>query len=97
MAEEVTIWGSLTKPPAGIQRTEYSMPSRTQAKIFGPKPMAKASTFRPAPARHPIVAELVDEDGGPEQKDDPSADFQIIQNFNHQQPPRFGDHGESNG
>src|ERR1035438_8185667 len=39
MAVEVTIWGSLTKPPAGIQRTEYSMPSRTQPKIFGPNPM----------------------------------------------------------
>lgn len=47
MAAAVIIWGSLTKPPAGIQRTEYSMPSRTQPKIFGPNPMAKASTFMP--------------------------------------------------
>ena len=47
MAEEVTIWGNFTKPPAGIQRTEYSIPSRVHEKILGPKPMAKASTFSP--------------------------------------------------
>src|SRR6266516_2482137 len=46
-ASEVIICGNFTKPPAGIQRQEYSMPSRVQLKILGPKPMANASTFKP--------------------------------------------------
>src|SRR5665213_4160206 len=47
IALEVTICGNLTKPPAGIQRREYSTPLRFQETILGPKPMANSSTTRP--------------------------------------------------
>ena len=46
-ASEVTICGSFTKPPAGIQRHDHSTPSRIQLTIFGPNPMEKPSIFRP--------------------------------------------------
>ena len=46
-ASEVIICGSFTKPPAGTQRQEYSMPSRVQLRIFGPNPMENPSTFKP--------------------------------------------------
>ena len=48
MDSAVIICGNFTKPPAGIQRSEYSMPSRFQLNIFGPKPMANSSTFMPS-------------------------------------------------
>src|SRR5688572_24286672 len=47
IASDVIICGSFTKPPAGIHRQEYSMPSRVQLIIFGPNPIANASTFMP--------------------------------------------------
>ena len=47
IASEVTICGSFTKPPAGIQRQDHSTPSRIQLTILGPKPMEKPSIFRP--------------------------------------------------
>ena len=46
-ASDVAIWGSLTKPPAGIQRQDHSTPSRIQLMIFGPNPMEKPSTLKP--------------------------------------------------
>jgi hypothetical protein len=45
MASEVSIWGSFTKPPAGIHRRAHSTPWRSlHPRIFGPKPMEKPST-----------------------------------------------------
>ena len=46
-ASDVTICGSLTKPPAGIQRQDHSTPSRIQLTILGPNPIEKPSIFRP--------------------------------------------------
>src|ERR1035441_6259542 len=45
-ASDVIIWGSFTKPPAGIQRQDHSTPSRIQLMIFGPNPMEKPSTLK---------------------------------------------------
>ena len=48
MDSAVIICGSFTKPPAGIERIEYSIPSRVQLRIFGPNPTANSSTFIPS-------------------------------------------------
>src|SRR5208283_3397025 len=46
-ASDVTICGSLTKPPAGIHRHDHSTPSRIQLTILGPNPIEKPSILRP--------------------------------------------------
>ena len=47
IASLVSICGNFTKPPAGMARIEYRMPSFSLLQTTGPKPMANSSTFRP--------------------------------------------------
>ena len=70
MASDVIIWGSLTKPPAGIQRHDHSTPSRIQLTIFGPEPDGEALDLQAAPQRHPVMPIFVDKNRGAEEQQD---------------------------